>query len=93
MGDISEHHQPLACGGTVSSYFGAVKQQAWDQAAQLHTLLPHQGQPSPPGAPPAKRRKPGWAGVGVGTAVTHVEAGEKSPGPPLSVLAMGTDRK
>lgn len=28
MGDISEHHQPLACGGTVSSYFGAVKQQA-----------------------------------------------------------------
>ena len=28
MGDISEHHQPLACGGTVSSYFGAMKQQA-----------------------------------------------------------------
>ena len=66
---------------------------AWDRAAQLHTLLPHQWQPYPPGAAPAKRRRPGRARGREGTAGTHVEAAERSPGSPLSVRAMGSHGK
>lgn len=70
MGDISEHHQPLACGGTVSSYFGAVKQQAsiWPGTGLPSCTLCsrtrgsrlHQGQPL--------RREEGQAGPGTGRA-------------------------